>query len=231
MATVGHGPSQSTCKDCYGVKISANSSNLVQIQLTGRFAYEGILLIVKEKYTNKTVGEFQNFDESLFSPVACDDDEEEQDRIEPDSVAVLGHVDSKLKQWPVHVSWDMVVDKPLTELKLIGMVVIDYENFHLLPETEFKIKRKVIATKTTTSATNIATHTMIEVEHEAGTFVQQVTNQLFIWVLFIFLTIYVLLSTCFKQLTKRRTRITKKNISTILQQDEISLIATNPKDY
>lgn len=124
MATVGHGPSQSTCKDCYGVKISANSSNLVQIQLTGRFAYEGILLIVKEKYTNKTVGEFQNFDESLFSPVACDDDEEEQDRIEPDSVAVLGHVHSKLKHWPVRVDWDMVVDKPLTELKLIGMVVV-----------------------------------------------------------------------------------------------------------
>lgn len=89
----------------------------------------------------------------------------------------------------------------------------------------------MIASKTTTSATNIATHTMIEVEHEAGTFVQQVTNQLFMWVLFIFLTIYVLLSTCFRQLTKRRTRITKKNISTILQQDEISLITTNPKDY
>lgn len=124
MATVGHGPSQSTCKDCYGVNISTNSSSLVQIQLTGRFAYEGIILLVKDKYTNKTLGEFQDFDENLFSPVACDDDEDEQDRIEPDSIAVLGHVDPKLKQWPVNVGWNMVVDKPLTELKLTGMIVV-----------------------------------------------------------------------------------------------------------
>lgn len=87
----------------------------------------------------------------------------------------------------------------------------------------------MIQTITTTAST--ATHTTIEVEHEAGTFVQQITNQLFIWVLFSFLAIYVLLSTCFRQLTKRKTRITKKNISSILQQDEISLITSNPKDY
>lgn len=124
MATVGHGPSQSTCKDCYGVAITTNSSSLVQIQLTGRFPYEGIMLLVKDKYTNKTLGEFQNFDENLFAPVACDDDEDEQDHIEPDSIAVLGHIDSKLKHWPVHVGWNMVVDKPLTDLKLVGMIVV-----------------------------------------------------------------------------------------------------------
>ncbi|KAI7892686.1 uncharacterized protein EV154DRAFT_504474 [Mucor mucedo] len=222
MATVGHGPSQSSCKDCYGVGITTNSSSLVQIQLTGRFAYEGIMLLVKDKHTNKTLGEFQNFDESLFAPVACDDDEDEQDRIEPDSVAVLGHIDSKLKHWPVHVGWNMVVDKPITDLKLIGMIVIDYENFHLLPETEFKIKRKVQKVTTTSSAA-VATHTEIQVEHEAGTFVQQVSNELFIWVLSIILTIYVLMSTCFRQLTKRKTRITKKNTTSLLQ-DDISLV-------
>lgn len=124
MATVGHGPSQSTCADCYGVKISTDSPPLVNIHLTGRFDYQGIVLLVKDKLTNRTVGEFQNFNEDLFTAVACDDDEEPEDQIEPDSTAVLGHIDPKLKGWPVDVGWDMIATKPVTELKLQGMVVV-----------------------------------------------------------------------------------------------------------
>ncbi|KAI8048617.1 uncharacterized protein B0P05DRAFT_564421 [Gilbertella persicaria] len=124
MATIGHGPSQSTCPDCYGVKISTDSPSLVNIHLTGRYAYQGIVLLVKDAVTNKTIGEFQDFDETLFTSVACDDDEDEQDQIEPDSLAVLGHIDPKLKQWPVDVGWNMQPQKPVTRLKLQGMVVV-----------------------------------------------------------------------------------------------------------
>lgn len=124
MATIGHGPSQSTCPDCYGVQISTDSPSLVNIKLTGRYAYQGIILLVKDRYTNRTLGEFQDFDEELFTSVACDDDQDEEDKIEPDSLAVLGHIDPKLKEWPVNVDWNMVATKPLTELKLVGMVVV-----------------------------------------------------------------------------------------------------------
>lgn len=124
MANVGHGPSKSKCPDCYGVSINTDLS-LVNIQLTGRFAYQGIVMLVKEKYTNKTVGEFKAFDEDLFTSVACDDDEDDQDKIEPDTTAVIGHVDAKLKNWPVNVGWTLdLVDKPVTELKLQAMVVV-----------------------------------------------------------------------------------------------------------
>lgn len=124
MSTFGHGPSQTTCENCYGVKISTDSPHLVNIQVTGRFAYQGIVLIVKDKHTNITLGEFQDYDEKLFGPVACDDDDDIHDKIEPDSVAVLGHIDPKWKQWPINVGWNMVAKKPVTELKLIGMVVV-----------------------------------------------------------------------------------------------------------
>lgn len=124
MATLGHGPSQSTCDACYGVEISTQSPHLVNIKVTGRFPYQGIVLLVKDKYTNKTLGEFQDYNEELFTPVACDDDEDEQDKIEPDTVAVIGHIDAKWKNWPVNVGWNMLATKPLTELKLIGMVVV-----------------------------------------------------------------------------------------------------------
>lgn len=129
MAVLGHGPSKSTCPDCYGVQISTDSPSLVNIHLTGRFAYQGIVLLVKDKWTNKTVGEFQDFNEDLFTSVACDDDEDPQDQIEPDSLAVLGHIDPKLKEWPVDVGWNMITTKPVTELKLQGMVVVS--NFTL----------------------------------------------------------------------------------------------------
>lgn len=123
MATLGYGPSKSTCEECYGVGISSTNS-LVNIHLTGRFPYQGIVLLVKDKHTNKTLGEFQDFDQQLFTSVACDDDEDEQDKIEPDTIAVLGHIDAKLKNWPVNVGWNMIATKPLTELKLQGMIVV-----------------------------------------------------------------------------------------------------------
>ncbi|ORE07091.1 hypothetical protein BCV72DRAFT_206219 [Rhizopus microsporus var. microsporus] len=81
-------------------------------------------MLVKDKDTNRTVGEFKEFDQDLFTSVACDDDDE-VDQVDLDSNAVIGHIDSKLKQWPVHVGWMMdIVDKPITTLKFQGMVVV-----------------------------------------------------------------------------------------------------------
>ncbi|KAI8364065.1 hypothetical protein BD560DRAFT_403501 [Blakeslea trispora] len=232
MATLGHGPSKSTCPDCYGVNITTDSPSLVNIHLTGRNAYQGIVLLVKDAHTNKTVGEFQDFDENLFTSVACDDDEDEEDQIEPDSLAVLGHIDPKLKGWPVNVGWNMEAVKPITRLKLQGMIVIDYDNFHLLPETFFKIKRTIMPTKTATTKieqttvvheeTVTATETVIEIEHP-GTMVKQPSNELFTWVFLVCLFFYFGMSLCYQQLVKRRS--TQK-----ILPDEINLVATNLKN-
>ncbi|KAG1141873.1 hypothetical protein G6F37_008062 [Rhizopus arrhizus] len=206
-----HGPSKSTCLDCYGVSIKPDSS-LVNIQLTGKFAYQGIVMLVKEKYTNKTVGEFKTFDEDLFTSVACDDDEEEQDWVEPDTTAVIGHVDAKLKNWPVNVGWNIdLIDKQTIDLKFQAMVVIDYENFHLLPETEFKLKRKVI---TTTEKKETAKPT--EVEHKKeDVMVEQEHNELFIWTFLTLSIIYCSFSICLRQFINRQRK--RKAIDSELQ--------------
>ncbi|KAI8973637.1 hypothetical protein BDF20DRAFT_663544 [Mycotypha africana] len=132
MAIVGHGPSQSTCEDCYGVQITPLSDRTaapaVHIQITGRYAYQGVLFLVRNMATHKVVGEFFNFDENLFTSVACDDDEEPDfNEIDIDKYTVLGHIDPKLKEWPVHLDWMMTTDalnNSVTELELQGMVVV-----------------------------------------------------------------------------------------------------------
>jgi hypothetical protein len=125
MAIVGHGPSQSDCPDCYGVAIATSKdSSLVDFKITGRYGYQGLLLLVKDVETNKTVGEFQKFDDERFTSVACDDDEDEADQIDPDSYAVLGHIDPKIKEWPVDVSWGLESVPKNIKLKLQGMVVV-----------------------------------------------------------------------------------------------------------
>ncbi|KAI8888180.1 hypothetical protein K501DRAFT_160569, partial [Backusella circina FSU 941] len=81
-------------------------------------------LLVKDAETNKTVGEFQKFDDERFTSVACDDDEDELDQIDPDSYAVLGHIDPKMKEWPVDVSWGLESVPKNMKLKLQAMVVV-----------------------------------------------------------------------------------------------------------
>ncbi|KAI8990021.1 hypothetical protein BDB01DRAFT_717696 [Pilobolus umbonatus] len=80
------------------------------------------MLLVKDVTTNKTVGEFSQFNEDLFTAVICDD-EEEEDQIDTDTTAVLGHIDSKWKQLPVETAWHNDIEDEV-ELKLQGMVVV-----------------------------------------------------------------------------------------------------------
>lgn len=107
----------------------------------------------------------------------------------------------------------------------------------MIPETEFKIKRKPVTTTeipTTATTTEVteATHTIIEVEHDPGTVVQQETNTLFMWVLTVSIFIYLMLSICHRQFKKKRLTTRRKSVTSLLQQPEdISLLVTsNPKD-
>ncbi|ORZ22967.1 hypothetical protein BCR42DRAFT_403692 [Absidia repens] len=142
MGTIGHGPSKSACDDCYRIIIepSVNSepSSLsdILIHVAGTRAYQGLMLLVKNQ-ANETVGQFVDFDEAKFAPVACDDE-----AIEEESVAVIGHIDPYLKSWPIQVGWRADESTPAGDFRVQGMVVIDYDNFHMIPEQSFKLELK-----------------------------------------------------------------------------------------
>ncbi|CAO3610526.1 unnamed protein product [Cunninghamella echinulata] len=51
MATLGHGPSKSTCKDCYHIQVHpSQDSNLsdIKIKVYGSQLYQGLMLLVKD---------------------------------------------------------------------------------------------------------------------------------------------------------------------------------------
>ncbi|KAI8071502.1 hypothetical protein BC940DRAFT_293022 [Gongronella butleri] len=147
MAVIGHGRSKSTCEGCYRFVIDTSSaSGAVRIRVEGTRTFQGLMLMVKDSQ-QRTVGEFVDFDESLLAPVACDDDDDEHQGEE--TTAVLGHVDPHLKSWPIDVSWRPNADvaaqqPPLQSFELQGMVVIDYDNFHMIPPASFRIKHHPI---------------------------------------------------------------------------------------
>lgn len=84
-----------------------------------------------------------------------------------------------------------------------------------MPETEFTLKRKIIPTTTINQINATPTH-VIEVEHEPGTIIQQESNRLFIWVLSIVIFSYIIMSTCYRQLKRKRQIV----VSSLLQQPE-----------
>lgn len=135
MHTIGHGPSQSTCDDCYSVHIEqSDSSSPMDITITGRRPYQGILVQVKNT-NNVTVGEFVDYAEDLYFPVVCEDEDVAVER--PEGWAgSIGHTDAKLKSWPVQLRWSSatqdVIDSPSTQLRVQGMVVVSISNVDLL---------------------------------------------------------------------------------------------------
>ncbi|KAI8379409.1 uncharacterized protein BYT42DRAFT_568699 [Radiomyces spectabilis] len=143
MSVLGHGPSKSTCADCYQVHVFPKEIvdlTPITISITGPEPYQGLLLQVKNE-NNQTIGEFIDFDESLFGPVSCDDDDGSYS--DDEIVAVLGQMDPRLKSWPTTAKWRFRPSNALLSssmLRVQGMVVLDYENFHILPETAFHLK-------------------------------------------------------------------------------------------
>lgn len=124
MGTIGHGPSKSSCTDCYRILVhpttgsSPSSTSDITIKIVGTQAYQGLMLLVKDQ-TNQTVGRFVDFDDAMFAPVACDDE-----AIEEESVAVIGHLDPRIKSWPVQVGWQADTTLPLGDYRVQGMVVV-----------------------------------------------------------------------------------------------------------
>lgn len=119
MATIGHGPSKSSCSECYTVSVQGpRGDNPFLFAVNGPKQYQGLLLQVKNAM-NETVGQFVNFDENEFAPVVC---EEEADR-PIDWAGSIGHANAKLKSWPTVLQWDPASDAS-GELRVQGMVVV-----------------------------------------------------------------------------------------------------------
>ncbi|KAI9479503.1 hypothetical protein BDB00DRAFT_185407 [Zychaea mexicana] len=169
MGTIGHGPSKSTCNNCYSIQISQTTDvEPFTIKVNGRQEYQGILLQVKNA-DNQTVGEFINFNEDEYAPVACEEEVPEEQSV--DWAGSIGHVDAKLKSWPIELSWtsarDDVYNSMSNVFRVQGMVVMDYDNYHLLPEFSFTIKKRrhidrpVAPSPPTAADSTIAADTMI----------------------------------------------------------------------
>lgn len=120
MATLGHGPSKSTCPDCYSIKIQPSGDSTmsdITIKVLGTQLYQGVMLLVRDQ-SNQIVGRFVNYDEDKLAPVACDDEE-----VSEDSEAVIGHMNAKIKTFPLEVGWK-AGDIMLSQFKVQGMVVV-----------------------------------------------------------------------------------------------------------
>lgn len=76
-----------------------------------------MLIQVKDE-RNRTIGSFVDYDETVYAPVAC----EEQEAEAADEEATLGHVDAKPKHWPVTLRWTTA--RPATVARVQGMVVV-----------------------------------------------------------------------------------------------------------
>lgn len=125
MIREGHGPSQSTCKDCYSITSSiANDYLSYSLKVTGKDQFQGFLLYVQDA-ANNTVGSFRTFDRELFEPVEC------QDAVEFDLDNTIGHSNPIMKRWPVEFGWTAAVTEdeaaklqPGDKLTVKGMVVV-----------------------------------------------------------------------------------------------------------
>ncbi|KAI9253460.1 hypothetical protein BDA99DRAFT_443333 [Phascolomyces articulosus] len=93
------------------------------ISVHGRLEYQGFIFQVKNS-NNQTVGEFINFDEDVYSPVVCEEEQEHS----IDWAGSIGHVDAKLKGWPIQLSWTSarqdVYDSMSNVFRVQGMVVV-----------------------------------------------------------------------------------------------------------
>ncbi|ORX52855.1 hypothetical protein DM01DRAFT_301560 [Hesseltinella vesiculosa] len=152
MPVIGHGPSKSDCPGCYRFHIEPTSDNAqVVIQVMGSKPFQGLMLMVKD-HTQKPVGAFIDYDQNLMGPVACDDDDDDHQGEE--TMAVLGHVHPHWKSWPVRTGWRADVTAT-GRYSVSGMVVIDYDNYHLIPEATFRIEYPVNSPSTNSTTTSV----------------------------------------------------------------------------
>lgn len=200
MSREGHGPSKSACKDCYSITSSIATDYLsYSLKVTGREQFQGFLLYVQDA-ANNTVGSFRTYDRFLYQPVEC------QEAIEFDLNNTIGHSNPIMKRWPVEVGWTAAVTEdeaakfqPGDKLTVRGMVVMDYDHWHIFPEFTFSIAQPgAEKLKLPTVHDTIPTH-----HHEYP-------NKLFYTVLVIAFVIYNGMSLLFKHLQRRRRQTREK---------------------
>jgi hypothetical protein len=80
-----------------------------------------------------------------------------------------------------------------------------------------------VAPPITLTSTPESSSTWIEVEHDEGTIVEQETNQLFLWVLSVVISMYALLSLCFRKVFKSRRQTQYVN----LNNTELSVLTSS----
>ncbi|KAH8556260.1 hypothetical protein BGW37DRAFT_471723 [Umbelopsis sp. PMI_123] len=125
MSREGHGPSQSTCDDCYAISTSISSDYLsYSLKVRGRDQFQGFLLYVQDA-TNNTVGSFRTYDRDLYLPVEC------QEATEFDLENTIGHANPIMKRWPVEFGWTAAITedeaarfRPGDKMTVRGMVVV-----------------------------------------------------------------------------------------------------------
>ncbi|KAI8148718.1 hypothetical protein BJV82DRAFT_503215, partial [Fennellomyces sp. T-0311] len=75
---------------------------------------------------NQTVGEFINFSEDEYAPVACEEEDHQDKAL--DWAGSIGHVDARLKGWPIELSWtsarEDVYASASNVFRVQGMVVV-----------------------------------------------------------------------------------------------------------
>ncbi|ORY95258.1 hypothetical protein BCR43DRAFT_492702 [Syncephalastrum racemosum] len=231
MATIGHGPSKSTCDDCYRIKVARTTPMTITIHGPNTRPYQGILIQVKDE-RNQTIGSFVDYDENAYAPVACEEQEAESED------ATLGHVDAKPKHWPVTLRWTTPHPAPVARVQ--GIVVLDYDNFHLFPETSFKPiaqPPKHTFTTATTAVTDKgdalqATPTVEIIEEEDDEIIlpepeslhDPNPNPLFIQVLVVVLILYFFMAV-FRFEWQRRRRRNQQKEDVLMDEDEALTIS------
>ncbi|KAM3586430.1 hypothetical protein VKS41_002946 [Umbelopsis sp. WA50703] len=217
MDREGHGPSLSSCPDCYQIAVSTGSDHLsYALKVSGKEEFQGILLYVQDE-TNTTVGSFRTYDKDLYQPVEC------PDATVFDADHTIGHASPILKRWPVEFGWTAAVAdeevsnvQPGDKLTVRGMVVLDYDHWDIFPEMSFVIQHPAAKEKLeNTDDLNVT----LPHEHEHP-------NSLFYIVLSIAFVVYNGLSVLHRSMQQRRRRnrqshvkISRPEDSSILLQD------------
>ncbi|KAI9317400.1 hypothetical protein BX666DRAFT_1936904 [Dichotomocladium elegans] len=192
MGTIGHGPSRSKCEGCYSVNINQDDpARPIRLTISGRRPFQGLLVQVKNG-TGQTVGEFVDYNLDEYGPVVC---EEETDR-EEGWAGNIGHVDAKLKNWPVELYWSSatqdVYDSLSSDFFAQVMVVLDYDNYHILPEGQFKVHKVLPESTAAAAATTPVAPMLPEVTLIASQPVEkdEEPNTLFLQVFSLLLIVY-----------------------------------------
>ncbi|KAG2182552.1 hypothetical protein INT43_007483, partial [Umbelopsis isabellina] len=140
MGREGHGPSLSSCPECYKLAVSPGIDHLsYTLKVYGKDEFQGLLLYVQDE-TNTTIGSFRAYDKDLYETVEC------PDAIEFDANHTIGHSSPVLKGWPVEFGWNAAEIQaasnvqPGDKLTVRGMVVIDYDHWDIFPEMSFVIQ-------------------------------------------------------------------------------------------